>query len=66
MVGEYPGAASNPEIITPESKMRSIVEGALGGQTTEIVVRGETRTDGRDLVTTYNQTERLQRRKGRR
>jgi hypothetical protein len=66
MVGEYPGAASNPEIITPESKMRSIVEGALGGQRTEIVVRGETRTDGRDLVTTYNQTERLQRRKGRR
>lgn len=29
LVGEYPGAASNPEIVTPEKKMESIFRGVL-------------------------------------
>lgn len=43
MVGEYPGAASNPEIIAPESKLRQIFrqeQGASGGQLTA-VLRGD-------------------------
>lgn len=43
MVGEYPGAASNPEIIAPESKLRQIFrqeQGAGGGQLTA-VLRGD-------------------------
>lgn len=43
LVGEYPGAASNPEIIAPESKLRQIFrqeQGAGGGQLTA-VLRGD-------------------------
>ena len=30
VMGEYPGAKSNPEIITPENKMREVFEGSNG------------------------------------
>ncbi|MCS3827447.1 ABC-type transporter Mla subunit MlaD [Salinibacter ruber] len=71
MVGEYPGASSNKEIISPENKMRSVFAetmadmGGMGGHMT-VQVQGETTTDGRDLKTSYDQTTRIQRRKGRR
>jgi hypothetical protein len=32
MMGEYPGAASNPEIIAPLSKLKSLIEPAGGSQ----------------------------------
>jgi hypothetical protein len=36
-----------------------------GGGAVQVNVQGQTRTDGRDLYTTYNSTARVQRRKGR-
>jgi len=43
LMGEYPGAKTNPEIVTPENKLRSIFKesgGGLGGELTA-VVRGD-------------------------
>lgn len=42
LVGEYPGAATNPEIISPENKLRQIFrqEGSGGGELTAFV-RGD-------------------------
>lgn len=42
MVGEYPGAANNPEVIAPLSKLRQLIEpdsGGMGG-TVEFVIKG--------------------------
>lgn len=41
-VGEYPGAANNPEVIAPLSKLRSLLEPASGGfgGTVEFVIKG--------------------------
>lgn len=68
IVGEYAGASSNQEIITPEKKMQSVfaktLAGAGMGGAITVHVEGETRTDGRDLVTSYDTTKRAQRRKG--
>lgn len=66
LVGEYPGARSNPELIAPADKMQGYIREAVrqggGGQT--IHITGTTRTDGRDLITSYDATKRVQRRKG--
>lgn len=39
MVGEYPGAQSNPEVIAPLDKLKSMIGGAGGGGT--FVLRGQ-------------------------
>jgi hypothetical protein len=63
LVGEYPGAKSNPEVVAPLSKLK----GMIGGSSNITVnVTGETRTRGTDLYTAYNATTRAQRRKGHR
>jgi tape measure domain-containing protein len=56
LVGEYPGAKTNPEVIAPLDKLRSMLGDAGGGNVT---VTG--RLDGRDLIlsnerTTFNRT----------
>ena len=43
MVGEYPGASSNPEVIAPLNKLRSIMEVSSGGRLTA-------RLRGQDLM----------------
>lgn len=42
MVGEYPGAANNPEVIAPLSKLRQLIESDSGGMggTVEFVIKG--------------------------
>ena len=37
MLGEYPGASSNPEIAAPESKLRSIFRAEQGVSQTQLV-----------------------------
>lgn len=44
LVGEYPGARTNPEVIAPLDKLRSMM-GGMGGN---VVVTG--RLDGRDIL----------------
>jgi len=46
LIGEYPGAANNPEIVTPENKLRSIFEKANPALSGELVAR----VSGNDLL----------------
>lgn len=52
LVGEYPGASSNPEVIAPLNKLREII----GNNGTQVFI-AENRIDGRDLVTVYKRAE---------
>lgn len=47
VMGEYSGAKSNPEVIAPLDKLQSLMKN-MGGS--NVVVSGETRISGRDLV----------------
>jgi len=47
IMGEYQGAKSNPEVIAPLSKLSSLMKG-MGGS--NVMVNGEFRVNGRDLV----------------
>jgi len=47
LVGEYPGARQNPEVIAPLNKLQSMIGGSGGGNVT---VTGNVRVDGQDLL----------------
>ena len=54
LVGEYPGASTNPEVIAPLDKLKNIIGGGMGQDGGFIA---ETRVSGRDLalvLTRYN------------
>jgi hypothetical protein len=44
LMGEYPGASSNPEVVAPLDKLRGML------QSNNVAVGGEFRVKGRDLV----------------
>ena len=46
LMGEYPGARSNPEVVAPLDKLKSMI----GGGQTNVTVSGGFRLDGQDLV----------------
>lgn len=48
LIGEYPGAASNPEVVAPLDKLKDMIGGSGGG---EFVIRGQ------DLVLAMNRSE---------
>ena len=48
LVGEYPGASNNPEVIAPLNKLRSLIGTPGGAQT--VVVGGDIRLRGSDLM----------------
>lgn len=48
LVGEYPGARQNPEVIAPLNKLQSMI-GNVGGRN-NLNVTGEVRVDGQDLL----------------
>ena len=52
-VGEYAGARSNPEVIAPLDKLRSMISDLGGGQ-----ISGEFRMRGSDLVAVVEQENR--------
>lgn len=54
LMGEYPGASSNPEVIAPLDKLKSLIGG--GGESGGYVA--ETRFDGRDLFLAVKKYER--------
>ncbi len=54
LVGEYPGASSNPEVIAPLDKLK----GMLMPQSSTNIGNLETRISGRDLVILMNREER--------
>ena len=47
LVGEYPGARQNPEVIAPLNKLQSMIGGNGGGN---VNVTGSVRVDGQDLL----------------
>ena len=47
LVGEYPGARSNPEVIAPLNKLQGMI-GSTGTQ--QVNVGGQIRLDGQDLI----------------
>jgi hypothetical protein len=54
LVGEYPGASTNPEVIAPLSKLQSMLAPSSGGFPAFM----ETRFDGRDLFLAVKKYER--------
>jgi hypothetical protein len=54
LVGEYPGAKSNPEVIAPLDKLRSMISDVGGGG--HVVVTG--RISGRDILISNERTAR--------
>jgi TP901 family phage tail tape measure protein len=48
LVGEYPGAKSNPEVISPLNKLQAMIGNTSGTQNVNVV--GEIRLDGQDLL----------------
>ena len=48
LVGEYPGARSNPEVIAPLNKLQGMI-GGVGGAA-NVNVTGSVRVDGQDLL----------------
>jgi TP901 family phage tail tape measure protein len=48
LVGEYPGARSNPEVIAPLDKLQNMIGGGRGTQ--NINVGGQIRLEGQDLL----------------
>ena len=50
LIGEYPGARSNPEVVAPLSKLKSMIDG--GTTQGEFVLRGQ------DLVVALQRAER--------
>lgn len=55
MVGEYAGARNNPEVIAPLDRLRGMIQPAGGA----VVVGGEMRVRGTDLVAALANTTRL-------
>lgn len=54
LMGEYPGASSNPEVIAPLDKLKSLI----GGSSDSIGYIAETRISGRDLAVVLKRYER--------
>ena len=48
LVGEYPGAKSNPEVISPLNKLQAMIGKNSGSQNVNVV--GEIRLEGQDLL----------------
>jgi len=55
LMGEYPGARSNPEVIAPLDKLQGMLGQTGGGQ---VQVGGEFRIKGQDLVVALQRAER--------
>lgn len=51
LVGEYPGARSNPEVIAPLNKLQGMIGG--NGGTSNVNVTGSVRVDGQDLLIAF-------------
>ena len=49
LVGEYPGAKSNPEVIAPLNKLQGMI-GSSGGGGGNVNVTGSVRVEGQDLL----------------
>lgn len=54
LMGEYAGAANNPEVIAPLSKLREMIEPASGA--VAVNLSGNFRLDGNDLVLAIDRT----------
>jgi hypothetical protein len=55
LMGEYPGAANNPEVVAPLDKLKSMIGGGTGGQ---FVLRGQ------DLLLSVNRAQKASNLKG--
>jgi hypothetical protein len=54
LMGEYPGAKSNPEVIAPLDKL----QGMMGGSSQNVNVGGEFKINGQDLVVALQRADR--------
>src|SRR5690606_35969601 len=50
LMGEYAGAANNPEVIAPLSKLKDLIEPAYSDNSGSVHVTGDFRINGNDLV----------------
>ncbi len=60
LMGEYPGASNNPEVVAPLDKLRGLLK------TNSVAVGGEFKVRGRDLVATIANETRITGKSGRR
>lgn len=49
LMGEYAGAANNPEVIAPLNKLKDLIEPASGGGITQVILGGDFKLSGKDL-----------------
>jgi hypothetical protein len=61
LMGEYPGAKSNPEVIAPLSKLQGMLDQGSGGST---AMSGEFVLRGQDLVVALQRAEKQRNRIG--
>ena len=54
LMGEYPGAKSNPEVIAPLDKL----QGMMGGKSQNVNVGGQFKINGQDLVVALQRADR--------
>lgn len=54
LMGEYPGARSNPEVIAPLDKLKSMI----GGGQTNVNITGGFKLEGQDLVLALQRADR--------
>lgn len=54
LVGEYAGARTNPEVIAPLDKLKSMISDSVGGG--ELKVSGQFKLDGKDLKGSLDRT----------
>lgn len=50
MVGDNPNASIDPKVIAPLSKLQSMMDSGVGSQNIAIILGGELKAKGRDLV----------------
>jgi len=53
LVGEYPGAKSNPEVIAPLNKLQGMLADNGGGGGGQVNIVGDVRLDGQDLLIAF-------------
>lgn len=63
LMGEYTGAANNPEVIAPLNKLKDLINPTGGATNVTVQLAGGWRVQGNDLITVLDRVEKINQRK---
>lgn len=63
LMGEYTGAANNPEVIAPLNKLKDLINPTGGATNVTVQLAGGWRVQGNDLITVLDRVEKINSRK---